>query len=147
MAVPLYYLIYTHPNIQNLQIKVCYCLVFFFFFFFFVAWVIWVNLYCCYLTLFLRSYRFCLGRRNYFCSNVMSTNIGSIWISCFKKCVFKKNRVFKTRVLKSQILKPQLSIWIIVIVGGKDLSFCVELKVPFANSNAFEEEKVLGKAP
>ena len=77
----------------------------------------------------------------------MSTNIGSIWISCFKKCVFKKNRVFKTRVLKSQILKPQLSIWIIVIVGGKDLSFCVELKVPFANSNAFEEEKVLGKAP
>ena len=32
-------------------------------------------------------------------------------------------------------------------VGGKDLSFCVGLKTPFANSNASEEEKVLGKVP
>ena len=32
-------------------------------------------------------------------------------------------------------------------VGGKDLSFCFGLKAPFANSNASEEEKVLGKVP
>ena len=32
-------------------------------------------------------------------------------------------------------------------VGGKDLSFCVGLKTPFANSNASEEEKVFGKVP
>ena len=35
----------------------------------------------------------------------------------------------------------------IIHVGGKELSFCVRLKAPFANSNASEEEKVLGKAP
>ena len=32
-------------------------------------------------------------------------------------------------------------------MGGKDLSFYVGLKAPFANNNASEEEKVLGKAP
>ena len=32
-------------------------------------------------------------------------------------------------------------------VGDKDLSFCVGLKASFANSNASEEEKVLGKVP
>ena len=42
--------------------------------------------------------------------------------------------------------------WIFAIlyikrVGDKDLSFCVGLKAPFTNNNAFEEKKVLGKAP
>ena len=32
-------------------------------------------------------------------------------------------------------------------MGGKNLSFCVGLKTPFANSNASEKEKVLGKVP
>ena len=31
--------------------------------------------------------------------------------------------------------------------GGQNLSFCVGLKAPLTNDNAFEEEKVLGKAP
>ena len=35
----------------------------------------------------------------------------------------------------------------IYICGGQDLSFCVGLKVPFTNNNAFEEKKALGKAP
>ena len=34
-----------------------------------------------------------------------------------------------------------------ILVGGKDLSFCVRLKAPFTNNNASEEEKALGKAP
>ena len=32
-------------------------------------------------------------------------------------------------------------------MGGKNLSFCVGLKTPFANSHASKEEKVLGKTP
>ena len=31
-------------------------------------------------------------------------------------------------------------------MGGKDLSFCVELQALFINKNASEEEKMLGKA-
>ena len=31
--------------------------------------------------------------------------------------------------------------------GGQNLSFCVGLKAPFTNDNAFEEEKALGNAP
>ena len=34
-----------------------------------------------------------------------------------------------------------------ITVGGKNLSFCVVLKAPFANSNVSEEEKVLEKVP
>ena len=32
-------------------------------------------------------------------------------------------------------------------VGGKDLSFYVELKASFTNNNASEKEKALGKTP
>ena len=36
--------------------------------------------------------------------------------------------------------------FMIVPMGGKDLSFCIRLKAPFTN-NRSEEEKLLGKAP
>ena len=37
--------------------------------------------------------------------------------------------------------------FIFAIVRGQNLSFCVGLKAPFTNNNAFEEEKALEKAP
>ena len=35
----------------------------------------------------------------------------------------------------------------IIIVGGKDSNFNVGPQAPFTNKNAFEEEKILRKAP
>ena len=34
-----------------------------------------------------------------------------------------------------------------ISVGGKDLNFYVGPQAPFTNKNAFEEEKMFGKAP
>ena len=59
---------------------------------------------------------------------------------------FKCNYFHKSKLyFFSSGEKEKLKFWR-AIVGGKDLSFCVGLKAPFANSNASDEEKVLGKA-
>ena len=50
------------------------------------------------------------------------------------------------RIFISILSKREKCTILLVSVGDKDLSFCVGFKAPFANNNASEEEKVLGKA-
>ena len=61
---------------------------------------------------------------------------------------FKCNYIHKSKLyFFSSDEREKLKFWGAIVGGGKDLSFCVGLKAPFANSNVSEEEKVLEKVP
>ena len=59
-------------------------------------------------------------------------------------CIKRWKIELKTILHESKSIR---CLFIIIIVGGQNLSSCVGLKPPFTNNNASKEEKALGNAP
>ena len=66
---------------------------------------------------------------------ILFTHLKIILLQCFQFSVFSNNK-----------LNPN-GPYIIYVVGGQDLSFCVGLEAPFISKSTFEEKEPFGKTP